>query len=128
VLAIAMNFAFGIGFAIGTGIDGYATGLLIGGACAVFGVPGLLWIVGNGIRRGKIPGESTVLAVPIVGWLYERVFAPTTFYAMDTALMFQDAVHKAVLEVVDCVTENKGVRALTEAERKPTLKRFGASA
>jgi hypothetical protein len=67
------------------------------------------------------------LAVPIVGWIYERVFSPATFYAIDTALMFQDAVHNAVMEVIDCVTENKGVRALTESERKPIMKRFGPS-
>lgn len=127
-LAIAMNFAFGIGMAIGAVMEGYATGILVGGACAFFGVPAFLWLIGTGMRRGKIPGESTVLAMPIVGWIYERIFAPATFYAMDTALMFQDAVHNAVLEVVDCVTANKGVRALSEAERKPTLKKFGASA
>jgi hypothetical protein len=69
-----------------------------------------------------------VLAMPLVGWVYERVFAPPTFYSVDTALMFQDAVHYAVLEVVDAMTANKGVRALTETERKPFLKRFAASA
>jgi hypothetical protein len=42
--------------------------------------------------------------------------------------MFQDAVHNAVLEVVDCITASKGVRALSEAERKPIMKRFGAFA
>ena len=66
--------------------------------------------------------------MPLVGWIYERIFAPTTYYAMDTAIMFQDAVHNAVMEVIDCVTENKGVRALTEAERKPIMKKFGPSA
>jgi hypothetical protein len=47
---------------------------------------------------------------------------------MDTALMFQESVHNAVLEVVDCITAAKGIRALTEAERKPILKAFAASA
>ena len=127
-LAIAMNFAFGIGMFIGGVMEGYATGILVSAVCALVGVPAFLWIIGNGMRRGKIPGESTVLAMPLVGWAYERIFAPATYYAMDTALMFQDAVHSAVLEVVDCVTADKGIRALSEAERKPTLKKFGASA
>ena len=80
------------------------------------------------MREGNIEGESTVLAMPLVGWVYERIFAPPTYYAIDTALMFQEAVHNAVLEVIDCMTANKGIRALTEAERKPVMKRFSASA
>jgi hypothetical protein len=66
--------------------------------------------------------------MPLVGRVYERIFAPPTFYAVDTALMFRDAVHKAVLEVVDGMTANKGLRALSEDERKPIMKHFGASA
>jgi hypothetical protein len=127
-LMIAMDVAFGIGLAIGAALQGYAFGLLVGGAFAILGVPALLWIIGNAMRHQKISGESTVLAMPLVGWVYERIFAPTTYYSMDTALMFQDSVHRAVLEVVDCITEGKGVRALTEAERKPILKKFAASA
>jgi hypothetical protein len=128
VLGIAMNFAFGIGAAIGALMQGYMFGAFLGTCAAVVGVPVLLWLLGNGMREGKIPGERTVLAMPLVGWAYERIFAPATYYAVDTALMFQDAVHYAVLEVIDCVTANKGVRALTEAERKPVMKSFGASA
>ena len=35
--------------------------------------------------------------------------------------MFQDAVHSAVLEVIEQVTEGKAVRALTELDKKPIL-------
>jgi len=44
-----------------------------------------------------------------------------TYYTLDTALMFQDSVHSAVLEVMDEVTEGKGIRAMSELERKPIL-------
>jgi hypothetical protein len=125
-LVIVMNIAFGIGAAIGAAMG---LGTFLGGTCAaLIGVPVLLWFFGNAMRQGKIGGESTVLAMPLVGSIYERIFAPATFYAIDTALMFQDAVHNAVMEVIDCVTANKGVRALTEAERKPIMKRFGPTA
>jgi hypothetical protein len=66
--------------------------------------------------------------MPLVGRVYERIFAPATFYAMDTAIMFEKAVHYAVQEVIDGMAANKGVRALTEAERKPVMRQFGASA
>jgi hypothetical protein len=125
---IAVDLAAGIGMAIGMLMKGYAFGIFLGGCAAILGVPAFLWLIGNGMRQGTIPGESTVLAMPLIGRIYERIFAPATFYAMDTALMFQQAVHNAVLEVMDCMTENKGVRAMTEAERKPIMKQFGASA
>ena len=127
-LVIAMDIAFAVGGVIGAVMQGYAFGFLLGGCFAIFGVPAFLWLLGNAMRQGRIGGESTVLAMPLVGWIYERIFAPATYYAVDTALMFQEAVHNAVLEVIDCVTANKGVRALTEAERKPMMKRFAASA
>jgi hypothetical protein len=41
--------------------------------------------------------------------------------------MFEKAVHNAVLEVVDRMTASKGIRALSESERKPIMKRFAAS-
>jgi hypothetical protein len=126
VVVIAMNIAFGIGAAIGAAMQGFSLGALFGGTFAFVGVPAILWLLGNAMRRGKIGGESTVLAMPLVGSIYERIFAPATYYAVDTALMFQEAVHNAVLEVIDCVTANRGVRALSEAERKPVMKRFAA--
>jgi len=126
-LMIAMNIAFTVGFGIGTVIQGYFFGVLFGGGCAVFGVPALLWLIGNGMRNGNVSGESTVLAMPLIGPIYERIFAPPTFYAIDTVLMFQESVHNAVLEVIDFMTTSKGVQALTESERKPVLKSFAAS-
>jgi hypothetical protein len=124
---IAMYIAFGIGTAIGAVLHGFGFGIFLGGSAAFLGAPAVLWLLGHAIRRGVIRGESTVLAMPLIGALYERVFAPTTFYAFDTALMFRDAVHNAVLEVLDGLTAKKGIRALSEDERKPILKKFTAS-
>lgn len=67
---------------------------------------------------------SYVLAVPVIGWVLERFFLPDTYYRIDTALMFQQAVHAAVMEVIDGMTKAKGLRSLSETERKPILKEF----
>jgi hypothetical protein len=40
---------------------------------------------------------------------------------MDTAIMFQSMVHSAVLDVIDPLFTAKGVRALSELERKPIM-------
>jgi hypothetical protein len=51
-----------------------------------------------------------------------RLFGRETFYKIDTALMFQDAVHNAVLEVIEGMRSAKGIRALSELERKPVMR------
>lgn len=127
VVFFAMDIAGGIGLALGTAMVGFGFGVLLCASFALLGVPAALWFLGSAMRQGLIGGESTVLAMPLIGWLYEHVFAPDTFYAMDTAIMFRDAVHDAVMEVYDCMTANKGVRALTESERKPVMKGMSAS-
>jgi len=125
---IGCNIAYVVGMAFGAAISGLVFGAFAGICFVLVGVPALLWFLGNALRQGVIKGESTVLAMPLVGWLYERIFAPPTFYSIDTALMFQDAVHGAVVNVMNCMREAKGLRALTEAESKPIMKRFGAFA
>ena len=50
-----------------------------------------------------------------------RLSLRPTYYRLDTALMFQDSVHAAVLEVIGQVTEGKGIRVLSELEKKPIM-------
>lgn len=64
------------------------------------------------------------LRIPIIGWFLRLAWKEPTFYQIDTATMFQSAVHTAVLEVIDGVTSANGLRALSEAERKPVMKSF----
>lgn len=52
------------------------------------------------IREGTIPVEEAVLEIPLIGALYQRIFNPPTYYRLDTALMFQESVRNAVMEVV----------------------------
>lgn len=99
-------------------------GFLIGLFLAIVTFPLTLWLLGHAVRQGKLGSEDAVLAIPVVSGLYERMFKPSTYYKIDTALMFQSAVHTVVLEVVDELTKAKGLRALSESERKPILREF----
>jgi len=63
-----------------------------------------------------------LLSIPIINVLFWTLVRPLTYYKIDTALMFQDAVHCAVLEVLDDITTAQGVRALGESERKPIMR------
>lgn len=66
---------------------------------------------------------SLLLLLPVIGWIAVRL-SPVTYYKLDTALMFQTAVHDALMEVIDGVTSAKGVRRLSEEERKPIMPGF----
>jgi hypothetical protein len=97
-----------------------------GGLTALFAVTlivlVLLWALGALVRAGELLSEDMVLALPFFGPLYERVFKPETYYRLDTALMYQEAVHGAVMEVLDGLMSGKGLRALSPEERKPHVR------
>ena len=71
---------------------------------------------------------SLILEIPFVGvalkFFIGFLINPMTYYRVDTAHMFQKSVHAAVMEVIDALTEEKGLKALTESERKPIMKDF----
>jgi len=71
------------------------------------------------------PGCLTLLArMPFLGEWLSFLAKPVTFYRLDTQIMFQDSTHSAVMEVVDQITELRGVRTLSESERKPVMREF----
>ncbi len=115
-----------IGFSLlGTSVQTF--GFFGGLSVAAIAFPFLVWFLGYVVREGHWgPGaEDALLAIPLFGPLYERLFKPITYYKMDTALMFQSAAHAAVMEVIDGMTQEKGIRTLSEIERKPIIREFG---
>lgn len=101
-------------------------GFFLGSLLWLLLVPLALWALGSMVRSGQFLNDDIVLAIPIIGPLYERVFRPNTYYKMDTALMFQEMVRLAVNECVDALTSANGIRALSDMERKPILKAMAA--
>ena len=87
-------------------------------------LPLFAWLLGLYIRENPMGIEDTILELPVIGPLYQKLFRPVTYYKIDTALMFQSAVHSVVLEVIDGITQAQGLRALSEAERKPIMREF----
>lgn len=69
---------------------------------------------------GCAPG--CLVLIPLIGALFAD--RGPTYYQIDTALMFQEIVRRAVLEVIDDLTKAQGLRALSESERKPILREF----
>jgi hypothetical protein len=52
--------------------------------------------------------EDAILVMPIIGPLYKKFVNPVTYYSEDTRLMFEDTVHRVVVQVVEGIlTLNK---------------------
>ena len=60
--------------------------------------------------------------LPFVGNYLAHAFFPITYYSIDTSSMFLTYAQSSVLKVIDDITNEKGVRSLTESERKPIMK------
>jgi hypothetical protein len=121
-LAIGMFVAIAVIASTLMGTAGFFQGIFL----TLIGIPILLAIFRVLANEGTISlaAEEALMEVPFFGPLYVRFFTPNTFYKMDTAIMYQEMVHAAVLEAVDALTKAKGARALTELERKPIMKDF----
>jgi hypothetical protein len=86
---------------------------------------GALFGAGFLVRYGETGLEPTVLSMPVTGFLYGFFFRPTTYFNEDTAAMFRESVHHAVLEAIDQVTSTQGIRALSPEARKISLQPGG---
>jgi len=84
----------------------------------------LMWAVAIAARRGFLAPERAMMALLIIGSIYRRLFLPETYYRIDTMRMFQSAVHSAMMEVIDGLTTQKGVRGLSDDDRKPVFRKF----
>ncbi len=76
---------------------------------------------------GALPSGfiAFLYALPLLSWLayfFEKFFKPDTYYKIDSMMMFQSLIHAAVLELIDEHTKTKGLRVLSEGERKPQMK------
>jgi hypothetical protein len=111
-----------IGFGFFMGVSMIFFGFFKGLVLVVVGTPILFWLFVKLMSHAKEGWDDALVAMPIFGSLYERVFRPETYYRMDTTLMFQEAVRRSVLEVIDGLTSAKGIRVLTELERKPIMR------
>lgn len=80
----------------------------------------LSWWLGS-IETGL---RAWIGSLPVIGPIFSRFIQPITYYKLDTAIMFQSLVHGATMEALDSLTKAKGLRALTENERKPIMRDF----
>ena len=77
-----------------------------------------LFVLGRMAKAGSFGPEENVVALPVIGWFYELLFSPTTYYALDTAAMFQESIRRSVNEALDAVLSEQGMKALSEEQKQ----------
>jgi hypothetical protein len=66
--------------------------------------------------------ELLISKIPFVGNYLAQAFFPKTYYSVDTTSMFMTYAQSSVLKVIDDITKEKGVRPLSETDKKPILR------
>jgi len=98
-----------------------ASSRMIGYYAAVAGLALLMYSLPAWLAQKDKPSFRDALeGVPVLG----RMFAPETYYKIDTTSMFRLAAQQAVQEAIEKFTTAQGLRALTELERKPVMRDF----
>jgi hypothetical protein len=86
---------------------------------------------GNGFFVSSWLGElesgfvAWLCSIPYLGAIarfFRQFSKPLTYYNIDTAQMFHSVVHASVTAALDSVLQARGMRAMTEAERKPVAR------
>lgn len=70
----------------------------------------------------KKGGDLLIEKLPILGPIISNANQYDTYYKLDTDAMFRASVQQAVSMAIDQITKAKGIRELTELERKPDLR------
>lgn len=83
---------------------------------------GVLICMKTVVRRNLADMDAAILKLPLISMLYERYLRKLTYFRIDTMLMYEQAVHAAVMEVVDEVTSIQGVSPLAGDDRKPVMR------
>jgi hypothetical protein len=84
----------------------------------------LLFIMRGAVGAGLADFDALLLHTPIVAGFYERFLRPITYYRIDVAMMYEEAVHRAVMQVIDELADAQKLPRLSEAQRKPILRDF----
>jgi len=84
----------------------------------------LSWLIRSGTIETPVEIEEFLLGLTVIGAIWEVYYRKPSYFEIDSAMMFQNVVHAAVLEAVDTLTEAKGLPRLSDSERKPINRDF----
>lgn len=97
---------------------GFIKGILMTVLAVVIGVAVLKSVAADGWDAI----EDTILAMPVTGVLYAKFIKPVTYYSEDTRLMFEETVHRVVVQVVSGILTLNKLPAIPAEQLKPQAK------
>lgn len=106
---IAAFVAWLLCVAVAGPFNGFALFLLL--------LAGAVFSVGTGLVPIADDVSEALSEVPFFGPIYRRLFNPPTYYSKDTRIMFEETVHRVVLDVVAGIRTIAKMTPLTDAEK-----------
>lgn len=74
------------------------------------------------IREKLSDLDEILIKIPFIGPPIVKARQYKSYYKLDTDTMFRSSVHQSILGAIDGLTKAKGIRELSELERKPDLR------
>jgi len=99
-------------------------GLIWGEIVLVLGLSLLIFALRAVIARGLADLDRVFMKMPLFGALYEILLRPLTYYRIDTAHMYLQAVQQAVAESLNGMFGEKGMTLIPKTVAKPVLDRI----
>lgn len=63
--------------------------------------------------------KDMLTRIPFIGSYIAKFSASKTYFQMDTESMFKESIRACVNEAIDAITKAKGIRGLSELDKKP---------
>jgi len=88
-------------------------------------IGGFLAYMQQGGKIGDLAIEDLMLSVPLIGPLYVRFFKPVTYFSEDSRKMFEETVHRVVLDVLAGILAVNNLKPLSPEEALPKSQKAG---
>lgn len=79
-----------------------------------------MFLMGQVVQDGSSEVGEIIVAVPYLGPIFAKFFKPTTYYSEDTRIMFEETVHRVVIDVVAGVLTANGMSPLAPEQKALT--------
>jgi hypothetical protein len=76
--------------------------------------------MGQRLQAGASETGDMVMAMPFFGAVFEKFFRPTTYYSEDTRIMFEETVHRVVIDVISGILTANAMLPLTPEQKALT--------
>ena len=98
-------------------------GVILGFLGLVLLIGGLLVAAMNHAGDKGMMVEDAILSLPVIGTVYQRFFRPVTYYSEDSRKMFEETVHRVVLQHVSGLLSIAKMPPLSAEESKQRTRR-----